>query len=877
MTARPARWVACGAILVWFASLAAGAASPAEIARAIRDLGDNQFEVREKASTFLRSAGRDAEVALGEAANSTDAEVSRRSGEILEEFKWGIYPDTPKKLLPLIETYRSGDPEAKAESARKLAQEGRPGYAALGKIITAEPDEEQRKAVRSVIDQEVAASAGRFIAKGDHAAVDDLLDLGRLAGQDASARNYAAWQLLRDKLPARIEEFKALAAKEKEPGPATRVLVHLHRAKEDGVAAARAAEKLKDTVLLQGILLESGAWKELAQAITRDGEGMFPQPVERLGFSLAFHRLAGDKVKTAQLVEELKKVSQETGDPENIHLAIKGLFLNDRPADGMAMLRQADDLLPRLFEMLVTQGKYTEAFALVKKAEGRAVNEMTIRHARALYFLTEADEAGKLLDKIRDEVAKGLKDGDGIDDQVERLLRTEMRIGLKEQAAADAVRFCAETPMPPPGQRLLTLLFPDHAEVLPQWLQLLQATDLEDSLKAKHRKLSDLFGGKLPAKELDALFTQAEERAKDLTQPQKSTWLEGMAEAALANKRDEAAQKYLQEAAEGDTSSPRIRLGDLLADKKKWPEAAEQYRLAAEKKPNEPLPLFLQGRALVQAGKKDEGTVLIERAHALPLADESVRFQFASALDQRSLSDDANREYLLIWRVGTPDSFASSEALRHLAYQAMSRRDFGRAADLFERFRVHCLHSQSEFVEPGALLQVPTLVLHNRARALLAAGKFTEARPLMEACQDLMPENVDLTIDYITSLESAGEKVMADELYKRSLVFQEKLCEDHPRSANLHNSIAWLMACCRRDLEKAVTHGKKAVEMMPDKAGYIDTLAEAHFQRGDQAEAVALMKRCQELEPKRDYYKKQGKRFEAGDRKAPVPEANGDE
>ena len=55
-------------------------------------------------------------------------------------------------------------------------------------------------------------------------------------------------------------------------------------------------------------------------------------------------------------------------------------------------------------------------------------------------------------------------------------------------------------------------------------------------------------------------------------------------------------------------------------------------------------------------------------------------------------------------------------------------------------------------------------------------------------------------------------------------------------------------------------------------AGYLDTLAEVHFQRGRQAKAIELMKRCLELDSKFDYFRKQLKRIEAGNPKAPRPE-----
>ena len=68
-----------------------------QIAQWVRQLGDDDFSTREAASKKLYEAGQAAESALQEAAGSDDAEVARRASEILDKFKWGLYPDAPRK------------------------------------------------------------------------------------------------------------------------------------------------------------------------------------------------------------------------------------------------------------------------------------------------------------------------------------------------------------------------------------------------------------------------------------------------------------------------------------------------------------------------------------------------------------------------------------------------------------------------------------------------------------------------------------------------------------------------------------------------------------------------------------------------------------
>src|SRR5206468_6495267 len=93
--------------LVAALATAAGPAQPSteDLEKAIRDLSSKNFFVREKASALLWSAGRRGERALVRALPKADLETARRAEKILEKFRWGIYPDTPRETLALIAKY----------------------------------------------------------------------------------------------------------------------------------------------------------------------------------------------------------------------------------------------------------------------------------------------------------------------------------------------------------------------------------------------------------------------------------------------------------------------------------------------------------------------------------------------------------------------------------------------------------------------------------------------------------------------------------------------------------------------------------------------------------------------------------------------------
>jgi tetratricopeptide (TPR) repeat protein len=63
------------------------------------------------------------------------------------------------------------------------------------------------------------------------------------------------------------------------------------------------------------------------------------------------------------------------------------------------------------------------------------------------------------------------------------------------------------------------------------------------------------------------------------------------------------------------------------------------------------------------------------------------------------------------------------------------------------------------------------------------------------------------------------------------------------------NEYSWLMCNTDRRLEDAVLKARRACEVRPNEAAYIDTLAAAYYQIGNLEEAVRMQRKAKELEP----------------------------
>jgi rhomboid protease GluP len=104
-----------------------------------------------------------------------------------------------------------------------------------------------------------------------------------------------------------------------------------------------------------------------------------------------------------------------------------------------------------------------------------------------------------------------------------------------------------------------------------------------------------------------------------------------------------------------------------------------------------------------------------------------------------------------------------------------------------------------------------------------------------------------------------GQRLLADlyaeqKLYAEAVQHYNDALKIAPESAESHNNLAWLYATCEdpkwRNPRAALEHARRAVELTQWKeAGFIDTLAEAHYASGSYQEAVRIQSLALQLDP----------------------------
>jgi tetratricopeptide (TPR) repeat protein len=907
--------LACSADI---ASAAANRPSKEEIGRWIRQLGDNDFDVREAASRNLWAAGRPAEAALHRARQSTDLEVARRAKEILDNLNYGLYPDTPKEVIDLVKAYRSE--RFDGDIVDMLVALGFPGYRTAMKIaVTKEKAndrgraDESKRRLRNLMAK-VTQTCAVLLADGEFDRVEELLEAGLVTETDVAFKHYTEFLHMRGLLDERISFFQDEAT-DPAAAVARAVLPYLYRARGDLANAQAAAETAGNRELLELILADQQDWRELAR---KPIAGLTTKPWERLedlAPKAAYLRLSGDDVARERILKEINSSADPGADPWQEPQPWRvgsALVLNDRMSEASALLDRYKVHVIH-FELLCAQLKFREAFALADKAmdaKDPAVFWLELGRARALAQLGERRQAASVLAKLFDaRIAPG--------ERYYHVIATEYQIGLKDQAYDHCVKIFARAEEEDSFREFINN--PDYysRKVLPfeyygtaeKWWHFFRSQHPNEKLGATLGRLKDLADARIRGEPFTALIREAEEAMAKTSSHRRDEMLEALVEVSLTGGRDDLAKALCEKSeAVTDSAAPFVRMGDYLASKKKWEQAAEYYGKAWRKEPTDAWLLYLRGWSLVQSGREKEGGQIMDRAAWIPLGDETYRNEFAENLLRLGQGEASLRERDRAIRIDTLTDFEQTgDALEEVARAALVEDDssgqarFGasavahscsphglaplhacsallagrsgllKAAVCYERERLLYLEWNHGMAKTGKYLLLAHQVHHQQARILLASGRVRDSLREIEACRALLPCNVNLAVDLVPELQRSGNKEQADTLFAKVWADLSQVSKDYPKCAMLHHDLAWLAARCKRNLGAGLEHAERAADLDPKNATYLDTLAEVLFQRGDKGNAVANSKKASDIDPQTDYFARQRTRIEAGNPEAPMP------
>ena len=844
-----------------------------EVQRAISQLQSKVFSERQLAMEFLFEAGRAAEDALRKAAKSADREVAFRAKSILDKFDHGIFANTPPDIVQIVQMYRRGSRNEKQTAISQLQERGE--VRVLLALLNSEKDESLRSQLTAQTVGAVQKLVPKLLLAGDSDDAEQLLELA--SSTTDGLLHYVTYLELTGKTESKIEKLvKKQTADGALADQENKLLLYLYRAKGDRTAARRIAEVMNDDNLVNHLAYEMGDWELLS---ARASEEEFPshmpdsQLIERFGFHLAYHRLAGEKERLGETVTRVKKLGEKANMSK---FAAEAFLINARPEDGIEQLRTVQPA--DAFRLLCAQSRYRDAFALLKindpdkelgpwfddvlkVVKGSSLQDdeakkqfaIGVQVPRALARLGVRDEAETYFQKLADAVKN---DEDGSKRRLRNVISVEYNAGLRNLAighASDALDAGAQV-------TVLQPIFSENFAAAQLWRKFFaehKGLATKDQVTRCYVVLNAASNS--TEEESDSLIKDATEFAATLDDATKVSFLHEIAELCLRLKRQEQAVSIFEQAAKTSAASA-IKLGDFFLENKEWQKAATWYENVWQRDKSQYFAMFLKGYATHQLGDEDRGNETMRLAEMLPLSRQARR-TFATKLKERGLTDESLRHWEIIARTSPFQDWYGNDAAKNIG-NIISGEQPRRAADNWEPLLFSGLKTASSFTEIEGYLKLPQLIHKVRARALLKEENVDDAIRELRISQSYMPGGIELPEDFIPQLDKLGRKKDADVLFEKPYGLTLEMCEDYPKVATHHNNLAWLAARCGRKLDEALTHANRAVKLRPDSAAYLDTLAEVHFQRGDRAEAIRLAKKCLELEPEGSHFKEQLERFE---------------
>ncbi|MFM7099453.1 MAG: hypothetical protein ACKO16_18735 [Gemmataceae bacterium] len=858
--------------LIWGSVYGFQDSKQVQIKKWIEELGDGDFKTRETAHKNLWKAGSDAEEQLKAALKAEDAEIRKRSLELLEKFKWGIYHDSPIAIVDLINAYQAGNLQEKEKSIAKLIEMGGQGVKSAIKIINAEEQEEVRNSVLSYASKVVNKVVPYLIEKNEFKFLDQVLQMMLENRAEGVFSNYAVYSLLTSSTDKSIN----LLSKNKSPKVTeeinNEILAYLHRSKGNGEEAIKFAKASKNPELYTQLLLEGSKWKNVLET------DHFPDDLllGKLGYKIAMHRLANDRVQFDKECKNLAEIADElSGKDKNIVESTEQLFqaakialLNYKLPEGLDYLLKNKKRM-MMVELYASRFEFEKIKSLVSEAKSQNSKDapsLEIYWAKLLHGLGEKEQAIKIMDHYSSRLADNAEG-----DWPLKLVNTWVLLKKKDRAFEDASRYLQKMEHREASGRMLNKIFGDDSEYYDPLFRYYFKRNNNETARNVIAKLNDLHEKKIDPKEVEKLVDDFLDHASTVTS-EESLSLKNSSYAIL--KKYGLTEKLKGLVEKFGSESGLVFLGDLYAENKDWVRARDAYKLAWGKEKSKPLIAFLISKMEEKMGDKTQSSKWGDLANWIPLGNDQVRLEYAYALGKRSFSDEAYSQFDLISKTGEPGSYAVGASSRALAGRLIEKKRFEKAADGFELAMLRCMTPFVSFTQSQAYLNVPSLIARLRCRSAIENSDFDKAGLFASMANDLQPGEVELPILVYQPLVAKGQKKLADNLFETAKKTIQKVVDDYPNCAWAHNSAAWLSACCKTDLNWGLRHAEAAVKLDGKSAAHLDTLAEVLFQLNRQKEAVEAQTKAVALEPTKLYYKKQLKRIQYGDNSADRPEEN---
>ena len=847
-----------------------------EILETIKQIGSDNFKIRESATQKLWKFGKSAEPLLRDALKNGGPELRYRGTKILEEFELGLYPDTPEDIAKLINDYRSGVGVKKEAAIIKMAELGKTEL--LMKLIKRENDIGIRKMVAQIVSRNISEQVPSLILDNKIDEAEQLLEVAAL--DHNGMRNYASFLVETNRIESAISK-KRIAAKNSNLD--AEILAWMLRAKGDYQEASTIFEQLGDKTRARHTLSAGGDLISYANSFVDPTR----KTIDSLGFAAAAARLSGDMERFNKMKSSIEEYAMAMKD--ELGRCINALVINGEASAAFSLTKKVKG--KEFFDMELWRYNFDEAFNSIGIQEQKgpyskwlqdyessfsAKNEGELQEslfpagqlASACYLTGQVDEAERIFEKIKDLLTRN-------NTSLVQLIQWERMIGLNKLAKRHAL----EAMKREPPEEIVEGYFQLRSEY--SWLgrtcwKFITSEFQEESADQKLTRMESLFDLDNQTQKQMSLADQCIKSffsfAKDENNlAMKKELIRGARDLARLHEKWELAvdgTKLWLELIGGEAVGYHfMKYGDVLMKAGMPDKAVIQYEKACESKKSDPIPLYLKGVAMEAIGQKEEGQKLKKIASLMSTGELTKRHHLATTMWQNDDDALARIQDNIILGIASPRESVHPEALRRRYIdQSINLNDlkqYSKSLEFYMLSKMRPVNANSVLSPRRSLSYLVDLEI-TKTKIEISDGRIKDAERRLEELQKINPSDSSMLEDIYQLLVDSGNSEGADKLFQTTYLISKSTVNRFPDHGQHNNNHAWLLSRCAKKLDEALIHANKAVSIDPDNGAFLDTLAEVYFQLGNRSKAIEVSKKAVELLDGDKQVKRQLERFKTG-------------
>ena len=800
-------------------------------------LGASDFTERESAMAELWKQGEEALAVLEKLSADRDPEVAARGRMLLRKLKMGITPDTPEKLVRQIERYWSGSSREKIAVLKELKKEGE--FDLLFRLGGMETDLVVRRDLDRLVAAELPKIVRGFLIQGNLERAREILGKSQ---QLESMIHLGHLLELSGDLEKEIARLRGSESKSDQK----RYLAYL-RVKGDAVLLRSEAARLGDERAELLAALVVGDFTPYFEKLLQRGR-MNDSSRDYLRWVLAEH--SGDQAEQKEIFKRVMKAAEldsgsvpakvtlfrmgygdkviGTLSPRSLATILEFHSMQEdyQKVEELLELPAGDEFEPWLKKCVRDAGKelsrseerpsFDRLVAAAGFLEGRGRVEEAVKCCEALFDLTRQNEDLNW------------------DDWMSGLYYPAPRAVLSG-VAREISQF----------EQVASIIFQGIPRVLNSHTWLFNLLGEEDpGLTTRERVLLAFsFGNRsyplVDAATFDRYFERVFERiskGEDRAEEFNNLW-----SLLITRNRGDELSRVQQELAKDGNQNHRF-MGLLAYDRGEVAKAGEHYaKVEIDLNEMEPAELFEMGRVMTEAGLP-KGKELLEKAVQLSDGGPRSLAAFANQClhtgDWKEARKYFEKALLCSPSLPTTGSYSLANAfIEELVTLTANLKEWRKAQAYREVYAFVAAYRDG--IEYGHYYTRHRFqVLVARGALAMENGDVEKAVSAFGDAHRILPRDGYLANELFPVMREAGLSVYHDQLFAVSARHAREMIKRYPLDDNGYNNFAWMASRANRCLNEAEGYLKKALELNPQSAAYLDTMGEIYFARRNREEAI---------------------------------------